>query len=284
MTDPNGSATGGQPGADGGAGAGAGSTPPAGWYTGEKHKGLVELKGWHDQDAVLDSYAGLEKLMGADKAGRGVIWPKDESDAEGWKTINAKLGVPESADKYSLPLPEGDDGAFAKAISPKLLELGISTRQAEGLAKFWNEYNATQGQTIDGQSAEMVKTQKAELATEWGAAHDQNLAIAKRGAAALGYSADVIDALEQSVGYAAVMKAMLTAGQKLGEDKFVGGQEPGGQAFSPEAAKARFDQLLKDKSWVARVAAGDVNAIEERDLLNANMLGMKLGEYRDAIR
>lgn len=281
MTDPNGSAPSGQPGADGGAGAGA-AAPWFGANASPEMKGFVETKGWDSPDKAISSYQNLEKLLGADKAGRGVVWPKDETDTEGWAAINARLGVPESPDKYNLPLPEGDDGSFAKAIAPELHKLGISARQAEGLAKFMNAHSAESQKALAAQDSTLVETQKAELKAEWGGAHDQNLDIARRGAKALGLTDEMINALEGSLDYKTVMKSMLTAGQKFGEDKFAGGGEPVGRNLSPEGARVRLEQLKGDKAWTAKLLAGDVAAKEEVDRLNANMVGMSLADYRAA--
>jgi hypothetical protein len=281
MTDPNGSATGGQPGADGGAGTGA-AAPWFGADASPDIKGFVETKGWDVPTKAIESYQNLEKLLGADKAGRGVIWPKDDTDTEGWAAIHAKLGVPAKAEDYKLPVPEGADDSFAKAIAPELHKLGITAKQAEGLANWMNAHNAQSQQALDAEATTTIEAQKSELKAEWGGAYDQNMDVAKRAARSLGFDAATIDALEGSVGYKAVMGAMLKVGQKIGEDTFAGGGDPVGRNLSPDGARVRLDQLKKDQGFMAKVLSGDVVAKEQIDLLNANMLGMTLKDYREA--
>ncbi|MET0659134.1 MAG: hypothetical protein ABW110_13365, partial [Steroidobacteraceae bacterium] len=105
-------------GGDGGQAAAAAAAAAAGaaanqpWFP-EAHKSLVETKGFKSVEDVFNWGINAEKLIGLDRAGRTVVLPKDEADVEGRKAYYAKIGVPESADKYELPLPEGDDGSFS---------------------------------------------------------------------------------------------------------------------------------------------------------------------------
>ena len=45
------------------------------WYSGlpEETRGMVEIKGWKGPEDAIQSYANLEKMLGADKAGRGLV-------------------------------------------------------------------------------------------------------------------------------------------------------------------------------------------------------------------
>jgi hypothetical protein len=56
------------------------------WYSGlpEETRGLAEVKGWKSPADAIQSYANLEKMLGADKAGRGLVMPKEDADSTEW--------------------------------------------------------------------------------------------------------------------------------------------------------------------------------------------------------
>ena len=64
------------------------------WFAGFQNaeaKTFVESKGFKDPESLVTSYANMEKLLGADRAGRTVVLPKDANDAEGLKAFRAKM-------------------------------------------------------------------------------------------------------------------------------------------------------------------------------------------------
>lgn len=276
MTDDNTGAGGGT--GDGGDGNGA---PAPAWYGDNADlKGFVENKGWQSPADALTAYRNLETFVGADKAGRGVIWPKDEADTEGWKAIHARLGVPETPEAYKLKVPEGGNTEFAKAIAPVMHQLGFTAKQAEGISAFVAKYeadgNAKAEAEITAQIAKSTEAYKAEL----GAAFEPTVALAKRAAGLAGVTDEQYAALEQVMGLKGTVGLFAFFGQKLGEDKFVGDGAPAGGDLSPEAARQKFEQLKKDQGWLARVMSGDRVAVEEKERLDANMLGMTLKDFR----
>lgn len=267
MNDANGSAD------DAGNPAGGNAAPWYGADAGDDVKGFVELKGWTDPKAAITSYRNLETLLGADKAGRAVVWPKDDADADGWKALNAKLGVPETADAYKLPVPDGDDGAFAKALAPLLLKAGLSTRQAEALATEWNGYQAAQLADINAKIETGVRADMDALKQEWGPAYPARCELAKRAAASLGLNEDDVADWVASSGYAKVQKTLAAMGERIGEDKFVGDGRPGGQVMTPASASARLEQLKADPDWLNKFANGDATARAEKDRLDRFIAG-----------
>lgn len=280
MTDQNGSAAGGQPGADGGAGA---NTAP--WYgadAGDEIKGFVETKGWNGPGDAIKSYRNLEQMLGADKAGRGFVWPKDDADTEGWNGLYAKLGRPESADGYKLPVPEGASPEFSKAIAPVMHQLGLSTKQAEGLAAFVNQYETEQAAKYETERQAKVDSDLAAFKTELGAAYDKTVELAKRAAGSFGVKAEQFAGLEEVLGLKGTVELFAAIGAKIGEDTFVGGDPTKSGELSAAAAKQRFEQLKGDQAWMAKLMSGDRVAVEEKERLDANMLGMSLAEYRAA--
>jgi hypothetical protein len=81
------------------AAAGDGSDLPAAW-TGpldDAGRALVAAKGWRGPGDVVQSYANLEKLMGADRAGRTVVPPKDGDAAEAFDAFYDRIGQRQGA-------------------------------------------------------------------------------------------------------------------------------------------------------------------------------------------
>lgn len=260
------------------------AAPPAAWYGDNAElKGFAELKGWDSPDKAVGAYRQLETFLGADKAGRGVVWPKDDADTEGWKAIHAKLGVPESPDAYKLPVPEGGSDAFAKAIAPELHKLGISAKQAEGLAAFVNNFEKSQLEAFTTAQQTKIAADLEQFKGEMGAGFAPAVELAKRAASSLKVSDEQYAALEESLGLKGTVELFASIGKKLGEDTFTGGDsKPTAGDLSPAAAKLRMEQLTKDQSWMTKVMSGDTVALEEKERLNANMLGLTLADYRKA--
>ena len=96
-----------------------------------------------------------------------------------------------------------------------------------------------------------------------------NKEMAKAGAKALGFDAEMVDALEKVVGYSKLMEAFRGVGTKTSEGQFHlapkgQGTAPGGP-MSVDQAKARKQELFNDKDWAARCDRGGV--AENRELL-----------------
>lgn len=249
------------PGAGGGGGAPAGGTP-ADWISGISDEGVrswVTTKGFKDPAAVATSAWNLEKLIGVPQD-RIVKLPGDDKP-EAWNEVYTRLGRPENADGYKIPVPEGGNPEFAKTAAAWFHEAGLGQKQAEKLAGKWNEYMGQQAQAQQDALAAAGTEQAGKLKTEWGASHDANIAIAQKAAKAFGFNEQAIDALQQAMGYDGVMKMLHSIGSKIGEDNFVGGGgAPSGGASSPDAAKAEIALLRKDGDFTQRLLRGDAEA------------------------
>lgn len=249
----------------------SGDSSPSDWTTGlnDDLKGYVQTKGFKDTASAIDSYRNLEKLMGAPKE-RLLKLPEKEDDPA-WKDIYKRLGTPDTPDAYKVESKVGADPEFSKWAKSAFHEMGLTMKQAEGLASKFNEYST--GLTTKFQTDAQVKAQEsaASLKKDWGLAHDQNVALAKKAAAAFGVTPDTIDQLEKQIGYAGVMKHFQAIGSKMGEDSFTSGDNtPSGfGVMSPEQAKSRISILRGDSEFVAKYAKGDATAKLEMDKLHA---------------
>lgn len=253
------------------ANAAAGGATPKSWVDSlpETGKGFAVNKGWDSPEKAVQSYIELEKFVGADKAGRGVILPGDKATPEEISAFRAKLGVPADAAGYEIKLPDGfPDPEFGKIAAPLMHKHGIPKAAAEGLmADFVAQ--VAQGETARAaaEQAEFVKQETA-LKTEWGADFDKNTEIAKRGMKGLGFTDEVIDQIEAKAGFSGVLKAMHKAGLALGEGSFVDntGQQ-GGFGETLDHLNAKRMAMYSDPAWAARFHANDPSARNEAKAL-----------------
>ena len=117
------------------------TTPDVSWLDGVQDpatKAWAEAKGLQNGsfENVLGSYHNLEKIIGADRAGRTITVLGDDPTPEERDTYFNKLGRPESATDYSVTLPEGvTDDTRLTMMRNKAHELGISDAQFSGLAE-----------------------------------------------------------------------------------------------------------------------------------------------------
>lgn len=210
----------------------------------------VTNKGFADPVSALESQFNLEKLLGADRAGRTLVLPKDENDVEGRKAYFAKIGVPESPDKYELPLPEGDNGEFSKVVASWFHEDGIPKAAAQKIAGKWNEYF---GKMIkDAEAAEVAASEQAlgKLKSEWGNDFTKNEELARRGLRQYGQKAGLEDGdlktLETALGTAKMLKLFVALGSSTGEPGFAGGGS-GGFGLSKPEAQQKLNQIRDDR-------------------------------------
>jgi len=224
---------------------------PSGWWDSVKDpevKGFLANKKYAEPDVAFTAYHSLEKLMGADKAGRTVMLPKDEADAEGWKALATKLGVPQNADDYKLPVPEGQDDGFAKLAASWMQKSNIPPVMARQLTEQWNAHVTD----IEKQARAKSESEVASLRAEWGGKADENTELARRGfrefAGKFGISTDP-KAAEDALGSANFLKFFLGLGSLNAETKFAGSDDQGGfTAVSREAAQAEYDKIIKDRT------------------------------------
>jgi hypothetical protein len=183
--------------------------------------------------------------------------PGKDATPEDWAAFYKSIGAPDSADAYKLPLPEGDSGEFAKTAAEWFKDAGLFPQQAEKLATKWNEFQTqfNAEQTAAAEAAETArihaldtknKAEAESLKTEWGKSHDANTELAKRAVRQFlpgNQADDILNALEDKLGYAGLMKFMHNIGARLGEDSAAGlgdAAQGGGRDMSFDAVANRF--------------------------------------------
>lgn len=277
MSEANGSAAGGQPGGDGAAGGNGGGAAP--WYAMEGMPPeqttalgeLVTTKGWKHPGEALLSYQNLEKVFGADKAGRTILAPKGDDDADGWSAVYDRLGRPKTPDEYGLKAPEGDDGAFLKVAATWMHEAGLNPKQAGLMAEKWNAFAAEAAQAEERQFVQKTQQDYDALKLEWGQAAAQNEELARRAVAKFGGTAGLnakgLTKLEKAIGTGPMLKLFHAIGSAYAEGTFQGGDNPGGFKRTPAQAQAEITKKFTDAEFMARYTNSDAkirqSAIEE---------------------
>lgn len=223
--------------------------PQPAWF-GDEHKSFVETKGWKAPGDAITSFQNLEKLFGADKAGRTVVLPKDDKDIEGVKAFHAKIGVPESADKYELPVPEGDKGEFAKTAAEWMFKAGVPKAAAQAVAANWNQF-ITEAVKADQAAAVAASEQElSQLKTAWAGDFDKNSEYARRFLTASGWDKAKVDLYEQTFGTAQMLKDFHSFGSKFQEGGFAGsggGQDPS-FGMSKASAQQKLEEIRNDRA------------------------------------
>ena len=235
----------------------------AGWTSGldEDNKGFVSNKGWDSPGAAVKAYRELES-----RVGRSITVPGDNDDPTAWDKVYNKLGRPESPDKYGIQAPEGQSDAFAKWASENFHKAGLSTKQAATLVEQWGEFSKQQSAAVAEAQEGQAKSQAERLRTEWGADYEKNFGLAKTAAQQFGVQGDVIDALENQLGYDGVMKFFREIGVKMGEGDF----HEGGASFNfggltPSQAQAELNRMYNDKEWSAAFHNPNKNNAEHKE-------------------
>ncbi|HDT0752481.1 TPA: hypothetical protein QIC06_004534 [Enterobacter kobei] len=143
-------------------------------------------------------------------------------DKEGWAAVYAKMGRPESADGYELPVPEGDAGEFAKTTSQWMHEAGLSKQQAQALATHWNEHHAAQAEAQQAALAQQVEKDMTAMKQAWGADFDANSAIVRTAVNTFA-PPEFIEMLDKSglINSPVIANMFLKIGAAIGEDKSV---------------------------------------------------------------
>lgn len=228
-------------------------------------KGFVQTKGWKGPADVIGSYQNLEKLLGADKAGRAIVPPKDDAPAEEWAAFYGKLGRPETPDGYKIPVPDGGNPEFAKAAAGKFHELGLNAKQAQGLAEWHNGVVTEQIQSQEAAFEQQSAVDLQDLQKSWGKDFEANSELARRARREAGLTEAEGKAMERALGLKKAAEVFSFLGKQFAEAPMKGGEGAGSGNFgtTPEAAKARISALKADPDWTAKYIKGDADARSE---------------------
>lgn len=232
------------------------ATPAVAWLPSDVDAeivGHVQNKAWASPADAVKSHRELEKLFGADRAGRTLTIPT-AADAPEWAQVWTKLGKPQGPDGYAIKAPEGADPTFAKAASEAFHAANLTTAQAQQLATWWQGVVQADQQQQEAARAEALRADHESLAKDWGTGPDAaaRREVARRAMQHLGLDEKAVDALEKAAGFSGTMKALAKVGDLLQERGIEGFTSVGSFGMTPEGAKARRAQLMADKDWRTR--------------------------------
>jgi hypothetical protein len=133
----------------------------------EEYRADPSIEKFTEIDALAKSYINATKMIGQDK----IIIPTKNSTQEAWDEAYAKLGRPESADKYALDVKSDVvpfDETAIKSFAEQSHKLGLNNKQAQGILEFYknNMEGSLQQAKIDTETAQSQAEQQ--LRQEWG--------------------------------------------------------------------------------------------------------------------
>ncbi len=215
----------------------------------------IANKGWKSSADVVKSYQSAEKLIGRDPSAL-IALPKAD-DAVGLRSVMSKLGLPETPEKYEFAAPPSGltiDATYEKWARGTFHEIGIPAPMAKALTAKHNEFVA-QAQAQVAKDYELsVAADKKALLSEWKGGHERMLNAAKTAAKTLGFTPEMLDGIERTVGYAGTWKFMAALGVKMGEDGFATSgdqQKQFGAQQTPDEARGEWEKMKIDPTTVA---------------------------------
>lgn len=258
-------------------GAALQTEPQTSWLDGVQDpttKAWAESKGLQNGsfENVLGSYHNLEKMVGADKAGRTVTLLGDDATPEQKAEFYTKLGRPSEAKEYGVALPEGvTDDTRLNLMRDKAFELGISDAQFKGLAEADAAYISMATQNINDEAKISVADATAALKKEWGAAYDLKVAGIDIAAQKLGFDTAQLNALRTSMGPVEAMKFVDGLNTKMGDHDYDSGEGIMPNHKTPEQAKTELSELSMNKefmdAWLEKSHPGHKAAVEKKSSL-----------------
>lgn len=163
-----------------------------------------------------------------------------EGDKDGWSAVYAKLGRPESVDGYELPVPDGQDGEFAKTTAAWMHEAGLNKQQAQALATHWNTFQAQQAEAQQAAVQKQAQTDLASVRQEWGAEFDANKSVMERAVNTFA-PPEFIEMLDKSglINSPVIAKMFLKIGAAINED----------QSVATKASQHGGEKTLEQRLW-----------------------------------
>ena len=207
-------------------------------------------------DALAKSYINATRMIGSDK----VAVPNESSTEDQWNEVYAKLGRPESADKYKLeakseivPIDENAIKSFAETSH----KLGLNNKQAQGILEFYKMgmENLSQQSTIDAETAQAQAQQQ--LRQEWGKAYDDKLNKASAVAKA-NFGKNFLDSTILKDGtilgdHPEIVKGFAKIADMLSEDKMVSTESE--NVDQSKNIEQEISQIMNNKSHPYHIAS-----------------------------
>ena len=250
------------------------------WYDSlnlsDEYKGLAQVKNFKDANDMFKSYKNLESLTGVDKNEIIRVPRAKEGETPDYSEVFKALGRPEDVSGYELP-----DNDFAKAAAQKIFELGLTKTQAKGIADWFDSYQSeatkTTSEKTEAEQKRLYDESVSSLQKSWGAKYDENLEIAKLGAAeaaqGFGLDSDALDKIGEVIGIDMAAKLFYSLGVASGKasdgSKPVNNYASNTGSETPEVAKYKLAEMYADPELPKQLSSGNKKVIDELNRLNA---------------
>jgi hypothetical protein len=155
-----------------------------------------------------------------------------------------------------LDIPQGvtPDEGYQKWAKSAAHEAMMTAAQLKTFSKSHNEYVKS---ILDQQETDYkmnMESDKQQLMKEWRGGYERMMNAASTAAKSLGFTPEMIDAIERTSGFSGTMKFFANLGQKMGEHGFVTDGNKSSGSFSdgltPEEAKAEWANLKMDDNFM----------------------------------
>lgn len=215
------------------------------------------LKDFKDVGSLATSYVADKKKLGEALRSTGLKAPADDAPDEEWGAYYAKLGRPETPDKYGFPvptLPEGMGEVDPDGVAQFRKEAhaaGLTDRQAGRLMSWYATYHVSGVDKLTEHTAAERKTAVAALKTEWGAAYDRNVSLARQATKDL-FEDDpqIAHAIENAGNNVALLKGLARIGERMLEHGEITGVMPAGETLDSVRATLEAMRAEKDpQNW-----------------------------------
>ena len=222
-------------------------------------------------EASADDIAAIQQKL-LEKEHLGLMKKPDVENPESLAEVYRALGRPEDASGYAVP--EDVNGELFGSMAETALELGLSNKQYEGLAK-----TLASQQMAEYQKMEEAKQQEVgQLRGEWGPAFDQKLGRAAQVAEALKAPQSLVEALKDGSANAESIRFMDTVAAQLGKE---GGELASQLGTVTESTVSDLQQRIADRTRKMLDKDNPLPPAEHQELIKRNVADHeKLAAYR----
>lgn len=221
-----------------------------------------------DEASAEDISAIQQKIL--EKAHLGLMKKPDLENPESVAEVYRALGRPEDVSGYTVP--EDVNGELFGSMAETALELGLSNRQYEGLAK-----TLADQQMAEYKQHEEARTQQVgQLRGEWGPAFDQKIGRAVQVAESLNAPESLVQALKDGTANAEAIRFMDTVATQLGKE---GSQLASQIGQVTESTVADLQQRITDRT--KKMLTENLSNAEHQEMIKRNLADQeKISAFR----
>lgn len=207
------------------------------------------LKDYKDFKSFVKSHVNLVGLLG-----REPRVPAKDAPPDQWNQFFSALGRPDTPDKYTLPIPEGEG---APTIIPEMVEgfraaahaAGLSNSQAAKVAEWYFGEAAKLDDARAAEVAALTETTERELRREYGKAYDSKVLAATRIFAEFGGN-DLLEWMEATGAGSNphLIRMAVKLADAMSEDR-LGSTRPASLGYTPAEAQREISRLNLDAEF-----------------------------------